>query len=137
MTNPFGAYKKTSIQTASQGRLVVMCFEVSARNARLAAAAIRERRLGAAHDHLIKAQRIVTELYLSLDRGVGDVAETIGRAYENLRFRLVQANVRKDADLCEATASDLEEFGRIWTEVFKKAEASAPATEVPGVSIRA
>lgn len=136
MADPYGAYKKASIQTASQGRLVVMCFEVSARNCRMAAAAIRERRLADAHDALIKAQRIVTELYCSLDRTVGDIAETIGRAYEAIRFRLVQANVKKDAEACEKIAADLDELGRTWEEVFKKAEANPALPPTSGVSIR-
>ena len=134
--DPYGQYKRTSIQTASQGRLVVMCFEVSARNVRQAAEAIRERRLAEAHDRLIKAQRIVTELYCALDRGVGEIAETIGRAYEALRYRLVQANVRKDAGACDKIAEDLDGFARTWAEVFKKAEAPVGQPAVSAVSIR-
>lgn len=135
--NPYGQYRKTSIQTASQGRLVVMCFEVSARNARQAAQAIRERRLADAHEHLIKAQRIVTELYCSLDRTVGDIAESIAKAYEALRYRLVQANVRKDAEMCDRVAEDLDGFARTWAEVFRKVEAPAAEPPLQGVSVRA
>jgi flagellar protein FliS len=135
--NPYGQYRKTSIQTASQGRLVVMCFEVSARNARQAGEAIRQRRLSDAHEHLIKAQRIVTELYCSLDRSVGEIGESIAKAYEALRYRLVQANVRKDAEMCEKVAEDLDGFAKTWEEVFRKVEAPSAQPPLQGVSIRA
>ncbi len=141
-TNPYKAqqaYKTTSIQTASQGRLIVMLFEGAIRFMNQFAEAARERRIEEAHTNSIKAQRIMTELLLALDHSKGgDVSRIIERAYEDIRNRMVLSNVRKDVGMVEGIVKDLDSFRVTWTEVFKKVEVDVPtpAAVQTGVSIK-
>lgn len=142
--NPYKAqqaYKTTSIQTAGQGRLVIMLFEGAIRFMNRFADATRERRIEEAHNNSIKSQRIMTELILALDHAKGgDVSRVIEVAYEDIRRRMIQANIRKDLDLVVGIVADLESFRETWSQVFKMVDlegaAPPPLEGGGGVSIQ-
>lgn len=139
--NPYKAqqtYRTTSIQTASQGRLVVMLFEGAIRFMNVFVEAARAGEIERAHEHSMKAQRIMTELILALDHEKGgDVSRNIERAYEDIRRRMTMANIRKDVVVAETVIKDLDAFRETWTEVFKQVEVETPSPQSQqGVSIR-
>lgn len=119
--NPYDTYRRSSIETASPGRLVVLCFETAARSMKIFTEAARARRFEEAHHAAIKAQRILLELTLALDREKGgEVAAALAAAYESLRNRMVQANLKKNPEAGEALARDLDTFRGAWEEVFRR-----------------
>lgn len=141
--NPYKAqqaYKTTSIQTAGQGRLIIMLFEGAIRFMNRFAEAARERKIEEAHNNSIKAQRIVTELILALDHSKGgDVSRVIEAAYEDIRRRMIQSNIRKNLDLVPGIVTDLESFRETWSQVFRIVDldgAASPPLEGGGVSIQ-
>lgn len=138
--NPYKAqqtYKTTSIQTASQGRLVVMLFEGAIRFMNTFIEASAAGQVERAHENAMKAQRIMTELMLALDHEKGgDVSRAIERAYEDIRRRMTLANIRKDAEIARTVIRDLDSFRETWTTVFRQVEVETPAASVQGVSIR-
>ena len=119
--NPYETYRKSNIETSSPGRLVVMCFEAAVRHMRVFSEAVRNRRIEDAHHAAIKSQRILLELSLALDpeRG-GEIAAILHQAYDRLRYRMVTANLKKDAEAGDAIAKDLDELRATWEEIFKK-----------------
>ncbi|HBW47005.1 TPA: flagellar export chaperone FliS [bacterium] len=139
--NPYKAqqaYKTTSIQTASQGRLVVMLFEGAIKFMNQFAEATKARKIEEAHNNSMKAQRIMTELILALDHSKGEeISRIIARAYEEIRVRMITANIRKDVAMVEEIVKDLDAFRTTWNEVFKKVEVNveSPKTQ-SGVSIK-
>lgn len=97
--DPYAAYSQQAASTASPAQLVLMLYDgVLARigGARLA---MESGDVAAAHIALGKAQAIVTELDVTLDRERGgDVAVNLGRLYAYCSERLVAANVAKDPE---------------------------------------
>lgn len=131
------AYRTTSIQTAGQGRLVAMLFEGAVKFMNQFIEAVNEGKVERAHDNSIKAQRIMAELTLALDHSKGgEVSRTIESAYEDIRNRMMMANIRKDVKLAQQVISDLESFKETWAEVFRKTEIEPPSYAAQaGVSI--
>ncbi len=138
--NPYKAqqtYKTTSIQTASQGRLVVMLFEGAIKFMNGFIEAVRAGHIEGAHENAMKAQRIMTELTLALDHTKGgDVSRSIEAAYEDIRRRMTMANIRKDVAVAETVIKDLDAFRETWSTVFKQVDLEAHPPQAQGVSIR-
>lgn len=120
------AYQQQSVTTASGGQLVVMMFDRAIQAVDTSTVALDEKRrgyVGVVHEELTKAQTIIEELSLSLDRDRGGlIADHLGSIYNYLLHELVMANITKDAgglgairshlvDLRDAFASATAESG--------------------------
>ena len=57
-----GAYKKVDIETASQGKLIVMLFNGAIQRAEEAKRQLVKRRFEGVHNNLVRAQEIIAEL---------------------------------------------------------------------------
>lgn len=133
------AYKTTSISTASQSRLIIMLFEGAMRFMNQFIDAVKRTSIEEAHENSIKAQRIMTELIIALDHSKGgDTSRMIEAAYDNIRGRMANANIRKDIEMATKVIRDLESFRDTWTQVFREVDReSAPmAPTEGGVSIK-
>lgn len=100
------AYQQSATQTASPAQLVLMLFDGALLRMEQAVEALQSepRDLNAAHEGIVKAQRIVDELELSLDhdRG-GEIAANLAAVYAYVGELLLDANLRKDpAPLADA-----------------------------------
>lgn len=115
--NAYNVYRQTQAQTAAPGELVVMLYRGALRFVTGAIEAIEGRDIQAAHNNLIRVQAIVVELRSTLDveRG-GDLARNLGQIYDYLHSRLVEANLRKDAEPAREVARLLRELLPAWEE---------------------
>jgi flagellar protein FliS len=91
------AYVSTSIDTMSPGRMIVALYERLALDLERAQRAIEESAPATAHECLLHAQSIVSELHDSLDVKHWPAARSLKDIYVFLLFELVAANVDKDA----------------------------------------
>lgn len=135
--NPYQQYKTTSIQTASQPRLIAMLFEGAIRFMNQFIEAVKAGRIEPAHENAMKAQRIMTELILALDHSKGgDVSRAIEAAYDDMRTRMMMANIRKDVVIAATVIQDLDSFRETWARVFKEVDVAPPPSRQTGVSIK-
>ena len=74
-----------------------MLYRGAARFVGTAVDAIEAENVPAAHNSLVRAQAVISELLetLDLERG-GDLARNLMQIYEYMNYRLVEANLRKD-----------------------------------------
>ena len=91
------AYVSTSVDTMSPGRMIVALYERLAVDLERAERAIEEADPSTAHECLLHAQSIVSELHDSLDTERWPGARNLKDIYVFLLFELVAANVEKDA----------------------------------------
>lgn len=115
----YDQYKKTSVETLSPGKLLLMLYEGAIKNVRLGKEGIKENDYSKAHNHIIKAQDIVTELMVTLNMEY-DIAKQLYSIYDYLYRRLVEANVKKDASLLDEVEGFLTELRDTWQEVVRK-----------------
>lgn len=120
-THKSGAYTKVGVETASQGKLVVMLFNGAIQRAEEAKRQIERRNLQGAHDNLVRSQEIVTELRSALNMNIGQVSHNLDRLYEYFQHLLVKANIRKETTHIDECVSLMTEMRDTWHEAFDKA----------------
>lgn len=131
----YGAYRKVDVETASQGKLVVMLFNGAIQRAEEAKRQLEKQNNANAHNNLIRAQEILGELRGALNMKAGIVAENLDRIYEYLQHLLIQANLRKQGSFIEECLSHLVSIRDTWEEAFSEVARSAAAGgAVPRVS---
>lgn len=120
------AYTKVDVETASQGKLVVMLFNGAIKRAEEAKRQMENGKNEGVHNNLIRAQEIIAELRASLDMKHGEIAKNLDRLYEYFQHLLIQANIKKaDAPIDECI--DLMIGMRdTWQEAFRNAAAAQP-----------
>jgi flagellar protein FliS len=133
--NAHQMYRQTQANTATPGELIVMLYRGAARFLASAIEAIEAKDVQRAHTNLVKAQAIVTELLQSLDadRG-GDVAVKLASIYEYMHTRLVEANLRKDAEPAREVQMLLRELLPAWEEAVRQTSATPARPMVTGAA---
>lgn len=97
MTYGLGAYKKTSIHTASKEQILLMLYQAAIKNCKKAIEAIENKDVPKKGEYIGKLQDIVIELNHSLDFEVGGkIAVELSSLYDYLLFASTQSNVKMD-----------------------------------------
>jgi flagellar protein FliS len=125
--NAYQVYRQTQTQTAAPGELVLMLYRGAVRFLTAAIDAIEARNIAEAHDKLLKAQAIISNLLESLDveRG-GEVARNLSALYDYMLRRLLEANVRKDARPAREVQVLLRELLPAWEAAVRETSATTP-----------
>ena len=113
-----GAYKKVDIETASQGKLIVMLFNGAIQRAEEAKRQLGKGRFDGVHNNLVRAQEIVAELRGALNMKAGSLARDLDRTYEYFQHLLIKANIRKDAAPIDECVQLMASIRDTWQEVF-------------------
>ena len=123
-------YRRVDIETASQGRLIVMLFNGAIRQAVEAQRQIEAAKGTGAHKYLIQAQEIIAELRSALNLDAGEVAYNLDRSYEYFHHLLVTANVKKSVEPIEECVGLMTSMRDTWEELFRNMEREE-AVEIP------
>ena len=117
----YDAYKKVNVETASQGKLIVMLLNGAIQRAEEAKRQLQKGKLDAVHNNLIRAQDIIAELRGALNMRLGgEIARNLDRIYEYFQHLLVKANVRKEVAPIDECIQLLVPLRDTWVEVFDK-----------------
>ncbi len=127
--NAYQVYRETQAQTAAPGELVVMLYRGAVRFVSAAITAIEARDIENAHLNLVRTQAIIAELLetVDLERG-GAIARQLVSIYEYLNHRLIEANLRKDAEPAREVERYLRDLLPAWEDAARQA---APAAGRP------
>lgn len=96
INNPYVKYKEQSINTATPEELTLMLYNGCIKFINIAAISIEEKNIQKAHENILKAQNIITELDITLNRDI-DLSEGLHDLYVFIKDRLIDANITKDA----------------------------------------
>ena len=117
--NPYlQQYNNSKILTASPAELTLMLYEGAIKFCNIAIMGIEQKDIEKAHNNIVKAQRIINHLRVTLDMKY-PVAQDFERIYLYLEERLLQANVRKDAEILEEVLMHLRSVRDTWKEVMR------------------
>lgn len=75
-----------------------------------------------AHESLIKGQEIIMELHASLNHDAGELTDHLGRLYDYMYRRLIEANLQKDRAMIEEVLGFLQDLRTTWNEAMKLAK---------------
>lgn len=116
--NAYAQYKNSKVLTASPAELTLMLYEGAIKFCNIAIVAIEGKEIQKAHVNIIKAQKIVEHLQITLDMRY-PVAQDFDRIYAYLLERLVEANIKKDKDILVEVRSHLNSVHDTWKEVMR------------------
>jgi flagellar protein FliS len=119
--NPYRVYRETQIQTASGLELVVLLYNGAIKFLKQAAQAIQEKQVVPAHNALIRAQDIISELRVTLNHDAGgEIARALDQLYEYMNRRLMEANLHKELAPVQEVTQMLEELRDTWQEIGRR-----------------
>lgn len=116
--NAASLYKNTSIQTATPGDLILMLYEGAIKFANRAIIGLEKNDYSMVNENLIKTQKIITELIVSLDPKY-PVSKDFEKVYRLINGLLVEANIKKDMDLVEQALGYIREMRDTWKQVME------------------
>lgn len=129
MSYGLGAYKKTSVQTASKEQILLMLYQAAIKNCKKAIESIDEKNIAKKGEYIGKMQDIVVELSNSLDFEVGgDVAKELASLYDYILYASTQANIKIEKAPLEGCLKVLNTLYEGWTEAVKQVKQAAPTT---------
>ena len=96
--NPAQLYGNSKIQTATPAELTLMLYDGAIKFCNIALMAIENKDIQKAHTNIVKAQNIILEFICTLDRKY-KVAEDFEIVFDYIYRRLVEANMKKDAEI--------------------------------------
>ncbi|AFM42729.1 flagellar biosynthetic protein FliS [Desulfosporosinus acidiphilus SJ4] len=118
-TNPYSAYRQTSVATASPDKLLLMLFDGAIRFLIQARVAMEEKNHEATNKWLQKLQDIFMELNLSLDMKQGEVSVNLRKLYEFYQNEVLMANVEKSVERLQPVEDFLRSFRETWAEAAR------------------
>lgn len=122
MTNKQGyaAYENNKIMTASPAELTLMLYEGAIKFCNIAIVAVEKKDIEKAHNNIVRVQNIITEFQATLDHKY-PVAQDFDNVYSYLQQCLLEANMKKDAEILEEILKHLRTMRDTWKEVMKQA----------------
>lgn len=118
LPNAYAQYNNSKILTASPAELTLMLYEGAIKFCNIAVSAVEQKDIQKAHNNIVKTQRIVEHFRLTLDMKY-PVAQDFERVYLYLEQRLVEANVKKDAEILNEVLEHLRSMRDTWKEVMR------------------
>ncbi|MEX0798104.1 MAG: flagellar export chaperone FliS [Bacteriovoracaceae bacterium] len=120
MSYGLGAYKKTSVQTASKEQILLMLYQAAIKNCKKAIESVEKRDIAAKGVFIGKLQDIVIELNNSLDFEVGgDVARELSSLYDYLLYSSSQANIKIEKEPLEGCLNVLNTLYEGWSQAVR------------------
>jgi flagellar secretion chaperone FliS len=137
MRQGYDVYKSANVDTADQGKLILICYDVAIKSCKLAIEKFDDWRLLEERTrHLLKAQDAIAELLSALRLDVGDVAKNLYRMYDYMLRSLVEASVKNNKEKVVEILSYLESFREAWSiAILNVKKENAPDFEPSKVAV--
>lgn len=116
-------YKAQSVATLTPGELIVRLYEEAAANIGKAIQHIEENNICEAHNSIIKVQDIFFYLEDSLDMNY-PLSKDLFALYDYICNTLVEANLKKDAELLKGLLTMTQELKDTWKQAEMKVRMS-------------
>jgi flagellar protein FliS len=121
MNYGLGAYKKTSIHTASKEQVLLMLYQAAIKNCKKAMIAIDNNKIAEKGECIGKMQDIVIELNNSLDFEVGGkIAQELSSLYDYIVFASSQANIKIEKEPLQGCLNVLNTLYSGWSDAIKQ-----------------
>ncbi len=116
----YEAYKKTRIQTADQGSLILICYDGAITFLKKAKKAQQDDNEETRTDAFSKAQGLLWELVNGLNYDAGEIAYNLEALYNYMIRRIVDADYHRDLDAVDEVVGYLQELRESWEKIIRK-----------------
>lgn len=121
-SNGYNVYKNNTVNYASKEQLLLMLVEGAVKFCKMGRQAIIDKDIKKAHDSLVRAQDIFSELMITLDTKQGDWAVQLFNVYAFIKEKLVETNMTKNVEIIDEIIPLVEDINETWKEVYKRAK---------------
>lgn len=118
LPNAYAQYNNSKILTASPAELTLMLYEGAIKFCNIAITSVEQKDIQKAHTNIVKTQKIIQHFRVTLDMKY-PVAQDFDRVYVYLEQRLVEANIKKDAEILKEVLEHLRSMRDTWKEVMR------------------
>lgn len=118
ISNPYQSYQQNTVMTASPQELTLMLYNGCLKFIRLAKKAMAEKKIEEKNTNIIKAQRIVQELHVTLNQDI-EISKSMGQLYDYMYHRLIEANMKNDLETLEEVEGYIVEFRDTWKQAME------------------
>lgn len=118
MNNPYATYQNNSVNTSTPGELTLMLYNGCLKFISQAKRALGEGNIEEKNTSIKKAQAILSELMLTLDKSY-PVAANMLVLYEFANSRLVDGNIKNDSAMFDEASAIVTEFRDTWKQVIQ------------------
>ena len=132
-SNYQNAYKKASVNTLDQNKLIIMLYDGAIKNANFAVQYMESGEIEKVHESLIKTKNIVTELLatLNMEQG-GEIAKNLKSLYSYMFSQLIEANMEKKSEPVLTVIDLLKELRGAWVQIKEKKKPEEKKGNSPG-----
>jgi flagellar protein FliS len=121
MKQGYLAYRNANVDTADQGKLILIAYDIAIKHCKLALESFSDhRQINERTRHIFKVQDAITELLSALRLDVGEVAHNLYRLYDYMLRALVQASVKNEKAKVEEVLKYLSELRESWEVAIAK-----------------
>ncbi len=121
MKQGYNVYKTANVDTADQGRLILIAYDIAIVNCKLALEKFDDRLLLEERTkHIFKVQDAITELLTALKMDVGDIARNLYNLYDYMLRCLVEASVKQNKEKLTEVLGYMESLREAWAEAVQK-----------------
>ncbi len=129
--NPYQKYQENKIEGSSQGEMIILLYEGSIRFMNEALAYIEAKNVQEAHNKIIKTQRIINELMVTLDfEAGGEIATNLYNLYDFVMNELIKANLKKEPEGLNNAIEIMQELLEAWHVVIRENQAQSSKPEL-------
>ena len=118
INNPYQSYQQNSVNTASPGELTLMLYNGCLKFITMGKKAIVNKNIQEKNKNLIKAQKIIQELMVTLNMELS-VSKDLMSMYDYLNRRLIDANLKSDVAILEEVEGFVRDFRDTWKETVQ------------------
>jgi flagellar protein FliS len=120
MNNPYKAYQKTHITTASREKVLLLLYEGAIRFVKHAEVAMLDKKIAEKGRQISKATAIVSELMATLDFKVGgQLAVDLENLYVFMIDKLIEGNINNDVECLRTVEQVLRTLYAAWQDVVE------------------
>ncbi|MCX6127824.1 MAG: flagellar export chaperone FliS [Proteobacteria bacterium] len=120
MNNPYKAYQKTQITTASREKVLLMLYEGAIRFIKHAEAAMIDKKIAEKGKNISKATAILSELMATLDFKVGgQLAADLENLYIFMIDKLIEGNINNDVECLRSVETLLRTLYVAWQDIVE------------------
>lgn len=116
--NAKNVYQNNSVQTASPGELTLMLYNGCLKFIGLARTAIELKNTEQKNTNLLKAQKIIQELMVTLNMDL-EISKSMMQMYDYINRRLIEANIQSDVTILDEVEDYVTDFRNTWKEVIQ------------------
>ena len=138
----YNAYKKASVNTASQAELVVLLYEGAVKKLASASSKVGPdgtlpvATIESFSSDVLRAEEIITELQVSLDMEKGgEIARNLMSLYLYFNDQLRSANISKNKEKIDSVLNMMSQLADSWRQAAEKSNGTVPQQSQPALNI--